>query len=382
MRISYSSLETFTVCPAKFKFGAIDKIKVPQSKEAFFGTIIHETLRMLHDPAKIVPPTEEEVLKYFSNRWVPEMWADKDEESIAFSQGVKILKEYYQKNYPTNFNIVDLETRFDAQVFDKDSNENHLITGKIDRIDKIKNGFEIIDYKTSKKMPPQKSIDENLQLSTYHLGIANRWPSIEEKNAKVKLSLYFLRHSEKLSTERTAEQLNETREKILRIIRQIKEMEEKEEFKPRANALCDWCGYQKWCPLFAHKFLEKKGASEEEMKKAVEEYFEIKGESKKNSRRIAELQEIINQYLDKQNLERVFIDSGYITRSEQERNSWNEEKVREILEKEKKWNEVSKLDSAKLKKILGTLPLEIQEKIRKALKVQKTFTLLKEKKTK
>ena len=382
MRISYSSLETFIVCPLKFKFGVIDKIKVPQSKEAFFGTIIHETLRMLHNPAKIVPPTEEEVLEYFSNRWVPEMWADKDEETIAFSQGVKILKEYYQKNYPTNFNIVDLETRFDVPLVDEKNNETHIITGKIDRIDKIENGFEIIDYKTSKKMPPQKTVDENLQLSTYHLGIANRWPSIEEKNNKVKLSLYFLRHSEKLSTKRTAEQLNETRGKILGIIRQIKEMEEKEEFKPRANPLCDWCGYQKWCPLFAHKFLERKGASEEEMKKAVEEYFEIKMESKKNARKIAELQEIINQYLDKQNLERVFIDNGYITRSAQERNNWNEEKVREILEKEKRWNEVSKLDSAKLKKIIGTLPLETQEKIKKALKVKKTFTLLKEKKTK
>ena len=86
--------------------------------------------------------------------------------------------------------------------------------------------------------------------------------------------------------------------------------------------------------------------------------------------------------MDKQNLERVFIDNGYITRSAQERNNWNEEKVREILEKEKRWNEVSKLDSAKLKKIIGTLPLEIQEKIKKALKVKKTFTLLKEKKTK
>jgi hypothetical protein len=124
------------------------------------------------------------------------------------------------------------------------------------------------------------------------------------------------------------------------------------------------------------------GPNEEELKKAVEEYFEIKAESKKNARRIAELQEIINQYLDKQNLERVFIDNGYITRSAQERNSWNEEKVREILEKAKRWNEVSKLDSAKLKKILGTLPLEILEKIKKALKVKKTFTLLKEKKTK
>jgi len=382
MRISYSSLETFTICPAKFKFEVIDKIKTPQSKDAFFGTIIHETLKMLHEPTRIAPPTEEEILEFFSNRWNPEIWNDKNEEAIAFSQGIKILKEYYQKNYPTNFCIVDLETRFEVPLLDKISNEIHTVTGKIDRIDKIENGFEIIDYKTAKKMPPQKKVDENLQLSTYYLGIINRWPSIKEKNKKVKLSLYFLRHSEKLSTERTIEQLNETQEKILRIIRQIKEMEEKEEFKPRANALCDWCSYQKWCPLFAHKFLEKKDANEEEIKKAVKEYFKIKAENKKNAQRIAELQKIINQYLDKRNLERIFVDDGYITRSVQERNIWNEEKIREILEKEKKWNEISKLDSAKLKKILDSLPFETQERIKKEIKVQKTFTFLKEKKIK
>ncbi len=169
MRISYSALETFQQCPLKYKLQYIDKIKVPPSKEAVFGTLIHETLRMFHDPARPLPPTEEELLKFYTQNWNFDVFDNPDEEAAIFQQGIKMLKDYYAKNYSINFNIVDLESRFEAPI--EEGSEVHLITGKIDRIDKLPDGsFEIIDYKTTKKMPSQKIVNENLQLSVYHLG--------------------------------------------------------------------------------------------------------------------------------------------------------------------------------------------------------------------
>ena len=67
--------------------------------------------------------------------------------------------------------------------------------------------FEVIDYKTAKKMPAQKNVDTDLQLSIYHLGMANRWPSIKEENRPVKVSLYYLKHGEKLSSIRNNQDL-------------------------------------------------------------------------------------------------------------------------------------------------------------------------------
>jgi len=197
MRLSYSALEAYQTCPLKFKFREIDRIRTPQTKEAFFGSLIHEILKILHEPSQLAIPTEEEILKIFSEKWDPSFYEDPQEETIAFAQGVKMLKNYYAGNYPARFNIVSLETRFEASVLDK--GEAHIITGIIDRIDKNENGiFEVIDYKTSKKMPAQKFVDNNLQLSVYHLGVANRWPSLVEQNRPVKLSLYYLPHNEKL----------------------------------------------------------------------------------------------------------------------------------------------------------------------------------------
>ena len=110
MRISYSALDSFLVCPAKYKFSEIDKIKTSKSKEAIFGTLIHETLRLVHDPKRLVPPSEEEMLKFFTNSWNKGIYSSEAEEAVAFEQGIRILKEYYAKNYPANFHIIDLES--------------------------------------------------------------------------------------------------------------------------------------------------------------------------------------------------------------------------------------------------------------------------------
>jgi len=389
MRISYSALDTFTICPAKYKFQNIDKIKVPKSKEAIFGTIIHSTLKMMHEPSRLVPPTEEEVLEYFTKKWDPKIYDDPHEEATAFEEGIKILKEYYLENYPTKFNIVDLETFFEVPITETKTDKTspsvdsiHLITGKIDRIDKLKEGFEVIDYKTSKRLPSQKEVDNNLQLSIYHLGVVNRWPSLGAPGAQpIKLSLYFLKHREKLSTIRTSEQLKETKENIIGIIKQIQEALKNENFEPRPNPLCAWCEYQKWCPMFSHKYKEKKTIDDKKITEIIKEYFEIKERSKRDSEKIAEFQEIINQYCNNNKIERVFSDIGYITRTSQERYKYNEEKLKKILKPLGKWEEVCQFNQTKLKKIIPELPEDIREKIKSVRSVEKEFKILTGKKS-
>ena len=367
MRLSYSALETFRTCPLQFKLQFIDKIKVPKSKEAIFGSIIHETLRMFHEPAHPYPLSEDDLLKYFTQKWDPSVYEDRREEAFAFHEGIQILKNYYAQNKGKQLNIVSLETPFDAPILYK--GELHQITGIIDRIDKLPDGnFEIIDYKTSRKMPAQKSVDEHLQLSVYHLGIVNRWPSLEKENRPVKLTLYFLKHGEQLSTIKTAEQLNETKLKILDIIEQIK----KSDFKPKPNPLCDWCSYQQYCPLFKHKFI-KPSINEEKINNVIKEFFEIKSRQEKDAKRMAELRDIINRYFNEHKIERIFGEEGYITRLFQKRFGYDINKIKEILAPLGKWEEVLTIDQSKLNKIMNSLPYEIRRKIEESKKIEREF---------
>jgi len=219
---------------------------------------------------------------------------------------------------------------------DSKTKEKHTLTGIIDRVDKNMDDdtYEIIDYKTGKKMPSQDIIDQDLQLSIYHMGLLKRWPHLDPQ--KIKLSLYFVKHGEKISTSRSGKQLEETRKLILETINEIKErMADNYNFPPFPSALCDWCGYRKMCPMWKHLYKTPDAAqkTQEDIEPVLREYFEIKEQSSKNTERLNKLKTDIYGFMDDQKIERVFGEEGYVTRSVRESASYDMEKAQEILEK-------------------------------------------------
>lgn len=362
MRISYSALETFKQCPLKFKFQCIDKIKAPKSSEALFGTLVHKTLKLLHEPT-LAPPSEEEILRYFNENWDPAIYPDERQATFAFSEGVKMLKNYYAKNYPAQFNVVALETPFGVPI--QTPNQTHLITGKIDRIDKASGDlFEIIDYKTAKKMPPQESVNQDLQLAVYHLGITNRWPVLKEQERPVKVSLYFLKHGEKLSTLKTSRQLEETEENIIKSIESIILSQKTEKFPARPSPLCDWCGYQRHCPLFKHKFIEQKlFFNDQDVKALLNEYIALKDDIDQKDQRLQEIKNNLGKFMDQENMERLFGDDSYITRQVIQRFKYDADLLRQILEPLGRWPEILKVDESKLKRVARELPPNLRSQI-------------------
>lgn len=364
MRTSYSALDTFKTCSLKYKFQVIDKMKAPKSKEAVFGTIIHSTLKFLHTPQPI-SPTIEEILEYYNNLWNSEVYESKDEEMAVLAGGVKILEEYYKNNNPKNFDIIDLETRFNLEITGEIT-----IAGIIDRVDRLEDGsFEIIDYKTSKNLPAQNDVDNNLQLSIYYLAILDRWPKLEKP---IKLSLYFLKHGVKLSTARTPEQIRQTKQDIIDLVEEIG----KGNFQPTPSALCGWCGYQKDCPMFKHQFKEEEKKEDIDIQATLKEYYELKAEDKKNKTRIVELQKDINVYCDNEKIERVFGDGIFVTRIAQQRFDYDFNKVKNILEPLGKWDEIISINSTKLKNILPSLSYQNKKEIEEAKELKKEFKSL------
>ena len=91
MKISYSAINTFQQCPQKYKFQEIDKIKTPKSKEAVFGTVIHETLKFLHNKEPRFP-TKEELFQFYNQSWPSKEkinWMDDAEERMFKTEGEK-----------------------------------------------------------------------------------------------------------------------------------------------------------------------------------------------------------------------------------------------------------------------------------------------------
>ena len=360
MRISYSALSTYQTCPLKYKYQNIDHIKEPKSKEAVFGTLIHSVMQHIHSPA-LIAPSLEDALDFFSQNWNEEIWTNEFEERAAFSQGVKIIQDYYAKNDPADFTIVDLESRFAIEIGDEQTGK-HIIAGVIDRIDKTADGYEIIDYKTAKKMPSQETVDTNVQLSIYLKAFLARYPKERENLDDITVSLYFLKHGAKLSAKRTEEQLAELDRIFLDVIASI----EAGKFDPVLSPLCDWCGYQRICPLWKHKFAEERKMDSAEARTVIDDYIAAKEEAGSVKRKLAELQERIFAYMESEGVDRVFGDRGIIGKSLRKTYKYDEEKLREILAPLGRLDDVMKIDGVALKKVAGELPLAVKKEIEEA----------------
>lgn len=369
MRISYSALDTYKTCPLKYKFQNVDKIKTPKSKEAVFGTVVHATMKFIHTPG-ILSPSMEQALEYFSNAWNPSVFESPEEERAAFVQGVKMVQDYYQKNNPANFNVMNLESRFQIEIGPEGN--RHLVSGIIDRIDRTADGYEIIDYKTTKKMPVQEKVENDVQLSVYLQAFLSYYPQEKHNLDKIKVSLYFLKHGVKLSAFRTEEQLKKNEADFLEIIKLIEE----QKFEPNLSPLCDWCGYQNICPMWKHKFKQIQKLDTEEITNLIEEYIELKSAMSITKDRLAKIQETIVRYMDNEGVGRLFGQGGIIAKSERVTYRYDEEIVRSLLEPEGKWEAVLRLDKAALKDVAARLSSSLRAEIERAKVVDKKSSSL------
>jgi putative RecB family exonuclease len=360
MRISYSALNSYQICPLKYKFQYIDKIRTPKSKEAVFGTLIHSTLNFIHTPA-ILAPSMEQALDHFSKNWNGDVFENELEERAAFSQGVEIIRRYYNDNDISRVNIVALESPFQIKLGD------HVVSGIIDRIDRTEDGYEIIDYKTAKKMPSQEKVDHDVQLTIYLQAFLDRYPEERKNLDKLKVSLYFVKHGAKLTSTRTEEDLKNIENKFLEVIAKIGESE----FQPVINPLCDWCDFQNLCPMWKHKFKEARKIDTEEINIAIAQYIKAKDEAKNIRTKIAQLQKTVATYMDQEGVERVFSDEGIIARTLRQTYKYDEIKLKEILEPLGQWETVTKVSATALKNILPILPTEVKNKIEETKELDK-----------
>ena len=221
MHTSYSALDTFKTCPLKYKYQEIDKIRGPKRVEQVFGTLVHSALKFMFERGPLYP-TLDQVLDHYASSWNESKekieWQDdaakETADKLYFEEGQKMIRAFYKKNSPWNFNAIELESRFIVRLKDDITGAEHTVGGSIDRLDKDPESdtYEIIDYKTGKKMPSQEQTEENMQLAVYSIAVLDRWPQV--KPEQLKTTLYFLKHNDAVSVAMTAEKIENVKRNI------------------------------------------------------------------------------------------------------------------------------------------------------------------------
>ncbi|UCF10615.1 MAG: PD-(D/E)XK nuclease family protein [Candidatus Bipolaricaulota bacterium] len=249
---SYSRLSAFEICPQKYRFRYIDRVKVDVGPtiEAFLGSRVHDALEWLYDLLLHGrTPSAKELLSVYEKRWEEEWSEDtrivKTELTAESYHGVgcDLLQRYYDRHSPFHEGIVlGLEKPFRFALDD-----GHTLNGFIDRLMRATDGtIEVHDYKTGGTLadPEQAAVDR--QAGIYDLAARHLFPEASE----VRLVWHYLRFDEERVTTRTPLEREALREELLAAMRRI---ESEQRFAPRESALCDWCEYYSLCPAKAHR---------------------------------------------------------------------------------------------------------------------------------
>ena len=248
--LSYSQIETFKTCPLHYKLKYILKIPTPASASASFGTSMHGALKNFYEEiARGTKPKERLLYDLLEANWVKEGYKSKKHEKDFIEKGKLYLSGYLKSGFNSKTPILSLEQPFLVPLGkDPSTGSGHVlkIGGRVDRVDDLGNGeIEIIDYKTGATIPTQREVDKNLQLSFYALAATNIPTEPFSKTPdKVKLSLYYLDSQEKISTTRTAKQLEDAAKEIYK----VKEEIEKSDFRCSGHMFCQTgCEFSLFC---------------------------------------------------------------------------------------------------------------------------------------
>jgi putative RecB family exonuclease len=350
MKLSYSSISTYETCPAKYKFQYEDRLPTTSSPALSFGDALHRTLHRFHDRPVPVAPSLDELHEMLEDEWVEEGYRDPGEEALYRDHARQILTEYHRTNADSFRIPAALEFRFTIEI------EGVHLSGVIDRMDRMPGGgYEIVDYKTSRRLPPKAVVDRDLQLSVYYLAAKEIWGIEPER-----LTLYYLLPGERMSTFRTAADADDLRRRIATVAERIAAGK----FEPRPNPLCDWCDFQPVCPLFRHKFEREQGDPAPRMTELVDEWIALKREDWERYRRLEDLRGLINAFCEEHGYRRLYGSDGTaIDRRPVHVTAPDAERIRRILEPLGLWERVVSVDPKSLSSLIETrsLPPDVED---------------------
>ena len=256
LRLSYSKLGSYKRCPRAWKKVYLDDIS-PRPRPFFsFGTAIHETMENLYAPRGRRDPSLRYLLKCWNAAFKkhPKGYRDEEERKRYFEHGRKMLERYHRDfvaegKYSPAFAI--------ERYFEIPMGENAVMTGYIDRIDRLEDGtYEILDYKTEPTRRAQEQTDRDDQLTIYF------WAAQTFLRLPIKqLSLLMLDFGERQVTTRREEDMPKVVAYIDSIAAEIQNNIRRHQrehspgepecalFPPRKNQYCRGCDHLDTCSL-------------------------------------------------------------------------------------------------------------------------------------
>ncbi len=241
---SASGLDPYENCPLQFFYGTLVELVRPTGPQLVFGGILHDTLEEFHRPEGPADRSLDRLLRVGEGQWRPGVIRPAALEHSRRARLERMLRDYHR---------CEIEGGEDGEVlaverYFRFGLDASTVSGRIDRIDRLRDGLlRLVDYKSGKAMG-NKDAAEDLQLALYALACLEV-PELAALGRVGRIEYVHPGHVAggkigKRGQDATPELAGATRERVRGLVAQI--AGERFAFSPEAE--CKFCDFQTICP--------------------------------------------------------------------------------------------------------------------------------------
>ena len=174
LQLRQSLLNQYLFCPKSYQLEHLQNCRPGyRSHAALNGSVVHELLHLLHNGHWGLNPASryDEIIHQLEfegpEKSIPVDWNNRDSEVEKYrNMAVEIVTNYRQKPYNRESRIILAETPFSVKV------GRVAFTGTVDQIRENPDGsLELLDFKTSQRVPPEVALVSSYQLILYSLAM-------------------------------------------------------------------------------------------------------------------------------------------------------------------------------------------------------------------
>jgi DNA helicase II / ATP-dependent DNA helicase PcrA len=240
--MSFTQLAAFSSCPLQYKFAHILKVPVFGRHSLSFGKSLHNTLERFTEEMLASDNTIVQDLKrlkaYYDEQWIDEWYPDDATRVEHHEKGWNALKMVHADFTKKAPKIAFIEKGFTIKFKDI------VFRGRIDRIDEVEGGYEIVDYKTGK--PKEKlTWQDKRQLVLYQLAAEQ---CFDPPLKITRLTYHYLEDNSYVSFEAKEKDKEKLEYEILDAYDTLK----KSDFSAKPGFHCQYCDFKDICE-FAQK---------------------------------------------------------------------------------------------------------------------------------
>jgi DNA helicase-2/ATP-dependent DNA helicase PcrA len=235
LKISATAIDALDACPQKYLFRSVWRLRGGPGAAMSFGSVMHNTIKhFIGELRRGHKLPFDEVARKFELEWTSAGFEDDYQEQEYKKDGLAQLRAFHATVLAAPPDVIAQE-----RVFDLPMENNVVLTGRIDQVNRLGPGHEeIVDYKTGKPCTEEKA-KKDVQLSVYAL--ASR--EVFDWNP-TKLTLHFLQTNHPLSSTRDDKQLKKLRSEIQEAAADIRAGD----FPAKPGFACRYCDYESVCP--------------------------------------------------------------------------------------------------------------------------------------